>query len=272
MRPDDSNCPNCERFFYGPHNFCPFCGCNVFHMDTVLAQLALEEEEGKAAKEKQDQELKKKPPEVPPPRPQAAKKKNPAVALLVGGSLVGVFILAGVVGSSDSEMGSPRPTSASPSATTSSPQPTVRSISFSAVSDLRETQENAAQFCSKLSDAIEVPDFLPRPAAEIAAEVDNISSKSRASTYVQNNGSWIRKSMVDEFRLSLRDIVRPGVAQLIEQLGYDTDEFEVDSTQWLIGLTNQATEVCALEDQLDNTEDLVEQFQLGVDAVIELAK
>jgi hypothetical protein len=241
-------------------------------MDTVLAQLALEEEERQAAKDKQDRELNRKPTEIPPPPPQAAKKKKPAVAFLVAGSLVGVFILASVVGSSDGQMGSPRPSSASPSTASSSPQPTVRSISFSAVSELGETQENAAQFCGKLEDAIEVPDFLPRPAAEIAAEVDNISSKSRASTYVQDNRSWIRKNMVDEFRLSLREIVRPGVQQLIEQLGYDTDEFEVDSTQWLIGLTNQAMEVCALEDQLDNTEELVEQFQFGVDAVIELAK
>lgn len=272
MRLDDNNCPNCERLFFGPHNFCPFCGCNVFQIDTVLAELALEEEERQAAKEQQERELKKKLPAVPLPPVQSAKKKNPVPAILIAGSLVGGFILVGVLGSSEVEMSSPTPTSASPGTNSSTPRPTVEVIPFSAVSDLQETQENAAQFCSKLSDAIEVPDFLPRPAAEIAAEVDNISSKSRASTYVQDNGSWIYNNMVDEFRLSLRDIVRPGVAQLVEQLGYDTAAFEVDSTQWLIGLTNQSMEVCALEDELESTEELVEQFQIGVDAVIELAE
>jgi hypothetical protein len=272
MRLDDNNCPNCERPFYGPHNFCPFCGCNVLHMDTVVAQIELEKEERQAAEEQQERELKRKSPEVHPPPVQSAKKKNPAAALLIAGALVGGFILAGFLGSSDTETSSPTPTSASPSASSSSPKPTVTAIPFSAVTDLRETKENAAQFCSQLSDAIEVPDFLPRPAAEIAAEVDNISSKSRASTYVQDNGSWIYNNMVDEFRLSLRDIVRPGVAQLVEQLGYDTAAFEVDSTQWLIGLTNQSMEACALEDELENTEELVEQFQIAVDAVIELAK
>lgn len=258
MKPDDNNCPNCERLFYGPNVFCPFCGCNVLDMDTVLAQLVLDEEE-KRAPEKKKIDL------------VVAKKKNPAVAFFVAVPVVGVLILGSVLASSDGEPPSPTPTSANPNATSSAPQPTVESIAFSDVSELMETQEVAGQYCSDLQEAIEVPDFLPRPAAEIAAEVDNISSQSRASTYVERNRSWIRKNMVDEFRLSLREIVRPGVSQLIDQLGYDSDEFEVDSTQWLIGLTNQSVVICGLDDQLDNTEELVEQFQTGVDDVIELA-
>lgn len=266
-------CPNCRREQRGTNNYCPFCGANMdeiyFLLQAVLVTST--EEEARAADDKPLEEdvTEDVLPKVTPTRKSKAVPVLTVVILGLGG-LVAATQLSGAESQPTNAASSA--SSSTSSATPEDTEPAVTLISWPEVQDSPEAEEVALRFCSELGESIEIPNFLPRAASTISAEVDNIRSSSAAKKYVSDNSSWIRKTMVDEFRISLRSITNPGVPEIAAALGFDNASYEIDKTPWQFGLNELAVNVCQLEQDLALVEDQVAGFQQNVDRVIELAR
>lgn len=278
-------CPNCLRKLFGTRNYCPFCGANIIEIHTLFQEMLNSSTEVVAATptiqstpevKSVEVEPKSEPVEerIPPPAtPPARKKKLVPVASVVILGLGGLVVATQFSGAeSQPTNAASSASSLTSSATPEDTEPAVTLVSWPEVQDSPEAEEVALRFCSDLSESIEIPDFLPRAASTISAEVDNIRSSSAAKKYVSDNSSWIRKTMVDEFRISLRSITNPGVPEIVAALGFDNASYEIDKTPWQFGLNELAVNVCQLEQDLALVEDQVAGFQQNVDRVIELAR
>lgn len=280
MKVDESVCLNCGRQLASRHLYCPSCGGNQdaigSYLLTVLEAPTGKPEPAKSTNasasggvQKQENATQhEKAGGFSAEKPKSSKK----IAVFASLGLVAILATLGVIGSSSPSPDAQSPTKTSSVTASPTPTPTKVFVYYDADSPAPETRELALASCSALSEAVSALDFLPRSAEQISAEVDSISSSSKAKTYVSDNASWIKVPLADSFRSYLYEIAEPKVTQLITALGYDDEKYDLDFDEWRAGFTDTAFQVCELEDSVRPVWANIAEFQISVDKLLTLAK
>ena len=258
-------CPLCLVEIHGPNVFCPHCGGN---QEQLFAHFASVQEKARIAKELEEKRISDEESKTQAIRkselddsiqknPISEKKtsnKKPLIAVGFAAVLgVGVFMS----------------TSTSSNMQSSSSNETQQKITvnYSEIADQTATYNAATSNCDALGKAISSPDFLPRPAEQIGTELDRISSSSAANKYLENNGVWMRESLISQFDEYLKDITNPSLRALITEYGYGSDEYQIDFDQWAVLFNEYAVAECDLDAEIVETESNIIQFQKDVDRV-----
>lgn len=269
MKTKRPTCPVCTVEIHGPSIFCPHCGGN---QEQLLAHFLAVQEKARIAKELEEkrisdeqsnmQAIRKSEVDDPIQKNSNSEKKSSNKKPLIA---VGALAILGVglilTTSNPSNMQPTSPNVAQEKIT----------VNYSEIADQTATYNAATSNCDALGKAILFPDFLPRPAEQIGTELDRIASNSAASKYLENNGAWMRESLISQFEEYLRDITNPSLRALITEFGYGSDEYEVDFDQWSALFNEYAVAECDLDAEIVETESNIIQFQKDVDRVNALA-
>lgn len=254
-------CPNCQRQTDLVNKFCPFCGGNFLEISIVLSKVA-SKTGTQVRTEKNDPDTSVK--------PRNTSRRFPV--LLVPAALMGVLFIAALSGPSLVEPAlTPTATPSRTATSTAEPEPMLTPVSFADSADTEEVREVAISYCGVLEEAIVKPDFLPRPLFDIDRDADGVSTNEDAQGFVQENLSWVRKPLVGEFQRSLTLLMQDSVPDLLERLDYDSDEYDVNSAEWVLGVKDKALELCDLEGEISQTEKSILDFQAKLDRILGLA-
>lgn len=275
MRVEILQCLNCQRAIPSRFRFCAHCGGNQADLKEhfeFTAQSPHSEETKRAEANIQDIKAIPAVENAPPKLPEAEKpKSSKKVFVFAGIGIAALVIVIAALGSS-STTSTPSTIATSSSKPASSPSATKITVAFDPSYFPAKGSDLESSTCEALKGGVVDLEFLPRTAEKIAAEVDSISTSSKAKTYISENRSWVETPLVVSFQNYLRALVKSQSALNISQLGYDSNQYTVDRVSWLEAYAETAIEVCGISNSVKEVESQINDFQKEVDKVIKLAK